>query len=76
MQAKKHDRRQYVVEDGELLNWKSVFNGVPQGSVLAHLLFLICINGLDDNITSNVLKFANVYRKGKIMVINNIYKTI
>ena len=53
------DRRQRVVVDGEVSNWKSVLSGVPQGSVLEPLLFLIYINDLDDNITSNVLKFAD-----------------
>ena len=53
------DRRQRVVVDGEVSNWKSVLSGVPQGSVLGPILFLIYINDLEDSITSNVLKFAD-----------------
>ena len=53
------DRRQRVVVDGEVSNWKSVLSGIPQVSVLGPILFLIYINDLDDSITSNVLKFAD-----------------
>ena len=53
------DRTQRVVVDGEVTNWKSVLSGVPQGSVLGPILFLIYINDLDDSITRNVLKFAD-----------------
>ena len=54
-----HNRQQRVVLNGTSSDWKNIQAGVPQGSVLGPLLFLVYINDLTDNITSEMRLFAD-----------------
>ena len=52
-------RKQRVALNGQFSSWTSIEAGVTQGSILGPLLFLIYINDLSDDLTSNVKLFAD-----------------
>lgn len=52
-------RKQQVIVGSSASNWAAVTSGVPQGSVLGPLLFVIFINDLPDHIRSSVKIFAD-----------------
>ena len=64
-------RKQRVVLNGQHSSWDNVDAGVPQGSILGPLLFLIYTNDLSNNLSSNCKLFAD--DTSLLSVVNNIH---
>ena len=53
------DLKQQVVLNGKFSRLQDVLSGVPQGSVLGPILFLIFVNDIDTVVSSHIQKFAD-----------------
>ena len=53
------ERKQRVVLNGEHSKWSSISTRAPQWSILVILPFLIYINNLSENLSSNTNLFAD-----------------
>ena len=45
------ERRQRLVLNGQAFKWTNVTAGIPKGSILFPLLFLICVNNLSQELS-------------------------
>ena len=53
------NRMQRVVLNGKCSHWQLIKSGVPQGSILGPLFFLVYINDLADNVNCRIKLFAD-----------------
>ena len=53
------ERRKRVFVNGQASTWTHITAGVPQGSILGPILFLIYINDLSEGLSTNSKLFAD-----------------
>ena len=53
------NRKQIVAFNRQISNWKNIYAGVPQVSIMGPLLALVYSNGLAENLSLNLKLFAD-----------------
>ena len=61
------NRSQHVKINNSRSEWMPVTSGIPQGSVLGPILFVIYINDLPDSVPSDIYLFADYTKVFKII---------
>ena len=62
-----YQRRQRVTINGVKSDWGSVTSGVPQGSVLGPILFILFVNSISEEVDGDILLFADDTKLYKII---------
>ena len=56
------EKQQRVVVNGKSSNWRDIISGVPQGSVLGPILFLIFVNGINESLSRKISNLPTIQK--------------
>ncbi len=71
-----NNRKQRVIINGSASDWAPVTSGVPQGSVLGSVLFVIYINDIDVGLNNFISKFADDTKIGNSIITDHDFRMV